>query len=161
MTYIDFSLYLAFELSVIFRIAPTLKTTEKIYLLPLLNALVLAAIATAIMIYDFSQSNAPRSAASFLLPAINCALFVFTLEFFIHRAWASLRRRRRSGVNNLVAVALLPGLDAIVLGLIVALGTFPDYGFFPAAALVAAIVFATELIVQQFVRRLRRPGAQE
>jgi hypothetical protein len=155
-----------------------LKRIRPTCILPFWNALVLGSILGMHFLYlEFQNNNQgeyfdPGSGAvdfpyvtlMFSTVAIPVAVIVFITELAFHGVvrWLGIGNTTKG-----LRIILLPGLDAIILGLLVGGWLFYLYGDdasvlgFPSkgAALLSVIVFCVELTVQHIARSVRRAQA--
>ena len=103
--------------------------------------------------------NLGPTGALFLLTAIPVMVIVFLVELTIH----GIARPLSLGNETRLPIVLLPGLDAIVLGLLLAAWDSYDsqsqFAVSKRTVIIASVVFCVELIVQHIARSVRRAQA--
>jgi hypothetical protein len=154
-----------------------LAIAKKTLLLPLLNAIVLGLMVGALFLYlgfqhnpqgvFFDQGsgdlNLGPSARLFLSGMIPVITIVFLAELSIHSMVRGFALLKRTSCIEVIDILFLPGLDAIILALLLGvclLLTVPNDPFHQfasiSAVVTAAVVFCVELIVQEIALKVRK-----
>jgi hypothetical protein len=140
---------------------------KKVWLLPFWNAVVLGSIVGMHFVYVDQQNNKYYLEPDvllvmkmFFLVAVIVASLLFIVEIVIHAiAIPGYQKLMHMIMGNIRPLLLLPALDAIVLGLLFhawelyLAGGLQYLGWIDkVTAVLVAVVFLVELIVQQIVR---------